>query len=133
MCAYLRRAITLSVRFATKDTIVQTLEGPVSCVEGDAIVTGIRGENWPIQRPRFLATYQPATADMSMGSDGLYQRISFSVQARQLEKDESLPLGGGRGTLAGSRGDWLVQDAEGDCWIVANGIFQETYEPHKNN
>lgn len=133
MQTYLRKSITLSVQFAHENAVIQTLEGPVACAEGDAIVTGVREEHWPIQRSRFMATYQHASDKNLMGRDGLYQRKSISVQARRLETAEALTLGNNRGSLAGRPGDWLVQSEEGDFWIVADGIFQETYEPLKKN
>jgi hypothetical protein len=40
----------------------------------------------------------------------------------------SVDLSGGRGTLSGSAGDWLVQYGSGDAAVVGNEIFAQTYE-----
>lgn len=37
---------------------VETLEGPLNVSEGDWIVTGVRGEKYPVKNEIFLATYE---------------------------------------------------------------------------
>jgi hypothetical protein len=38
---------------------VQTLEGPLVASRGDWIVTGIKGERYPVKPDIFAATYEP--------------------------------------------------------------------------
>ena len=51
----LKRPIPLSARFTTTPGTCQTLEGNVRYQPGDAILTGTRGEQWPVRRDLFLA------------------------------------------------------------------------------
>jgi len=93
---YRRKTIELQVCFAPERTQVLTLEGAVACQAGDAIVTGTRGEQWPVQRQRFEATYECASPLLSMGQNGIYRRKPFTVLARQLEAATTVPLSDGR-------------------------------------
>ena len=38
---------------------IKTLEGIMTCVPGDWIITGIKGERYPCKPGIFLATYEP--------------------------------------------------------------------------
>lgn len=42
-----------------KSFIVETLEGPLMVSEGDWIITGIKGEKYPIKDEIFTLTYEP--------------------------------------------------------------------------
>jgi hypothetical protein len=124
---YLRKPIEVSVRFALAPGAVDTLEGEVSFQQGDAIVTGTRGETWPIPRQRFERTYEPSQPQGAMGQDGLYRRKPSVVTARQTVTAMSIPLSNGRGVLTAQPGDWIVEGQAGDQWVVADAIFRDTY------
>lgn len=121
-----RRPVIMQVEIACQDGAIDTLEGKVAYRAGDAIVTGVQGERWPIQRPRFEATYSPCAGTQS-GDSGLYLRKPFSVLACRLAGPLAIRLAGDRGELHGKAGDWLVEFAPGDRAIVADLIFQKTY------
>lgn len=95
---------------------------------GDAIVTGVRGEEWPVQRARFEQTYEPVDTGLAVGCDGEYRRKVSSVLAFQTTSPMSLSLSHSRGSLSAQAGDWIVTDTDGGQWVVADGIFQDTYE-----
>jgi hypothetical protein len=40
--------------------LVRTLEGPFVCWSGDWIITGVKGERWPVKPDVFEASYEPA-------------------------------------------------------------------------
>lgn len=40
--------------------VIVTLEGPMAVSEDDVIVTGVRGERYPVKPEIFAATYEPA-------------------------------------------------------------------------
>lgn len=40
--------------------VVDSLEGPASVVPGDFVVTGVRGERYPVQQHVFAETYEAA-------------------------------------------------------------------------
>lgn len=39
---------------------IQTLEGVMTCIPGDWIITGVKGERYPCKPDIFAATYEPA-------------------------------------------------------------------------
>ena len=123
---YQHCAVLVQVAFADKALDIDTLEGPVKCKAGDAIVTGVHGERWPIERPRFLSTYEAADS-VVMFQPGFYRRKPAVVTARQLLAPMTIELSGARGALAAKAGDWLIHGGEGDQWVVADVIFQKTY------
>jgi hypothetical protein len=122
----LRRPVTLRVRFAEAPGVLQTLEGPVRHRAGAALVCGLRGECWPVERGPFERRYEPA-AGTAAGRDGLYRRRPGVVLARRLEAHIEVPVGAHGDLLRGRPGDWLLQYAPGEYGIVAPDIFGDTY------
>lgn len=130
--AYISRPVPLYIIFATQPGVIETLEGPVSYQPRDAIATGTAGERWPIPRARFEQRYLPADDRGGMGADGWFVKKTVRVLARQAEADVQVPLDGGRGSLLARSGDWILTGDEGeDCWVVADGIFQQVYAPQE--
>jgi hypothetical protein len=111
----------------TADGECITREGPVKYAKGDALVCGVAGDRWPVPRERFDTTYDPVTP-LERGAPGRYTKRPDQVLARQMDQAFSVDLSGGRGTLSGSAGDWLVQYGSGDAAVVGNEIFAQTYE-----
>lgn len=126
-----KRPLQYRVEFACSKGVMQTQEGPVHYGCGDALMTGIAGERWPIPRDRFAATYVPVPP-VQMGENGKYVKRPITVSARQAKSPERIPLYGGKGELAAKTGDWVVTDENGNRWVVANEIFSETYECLEN-
>lgn len=125
--SYRRKPGLFAVEFAVREQVIATLEGPVLCREGDAIITGTAGERWPVPIEVFHSRYV-ARALTGDGESGQYQSLPRTVQAVQLSTPVKISLSAGRGQLAGSAGDWLVQHASGDCSVVREDIFRNTYE-----
>ncbi len=119
--------LPVDVAFATEDGICATLEGPVPFSRGDAILTGIRGEQWPVSRERFEARYTPVEGQ-AMGQDGHYLKQTQTALARRLNARLRVTLPAG-GQIAGKPGDWLLQYAQGDYGILDEEIFLATYVP----
>ena len=107
--------------------MIDTLEGLVPAATGDAVITGVRGERWPVRRTKFAELYEPVSGTR-MGEDGHYRRRAVVVRTTRLTQPLSLFLPEEQGALSGNAGDWLVQHADGSFGIVADGIFQQTYE-----
>lgn len=124
---YRASAIRLFVRFASTPQSIETLEGAVQCAADDAIVTGLKGETWPVPRLRFRETYVPVPPT-AMGQVGFYSKKPREVLAGQLYKSHAVILSHNRGVLHGQPGDVLVEYAEGDRSIVAADIFERTYQ-----
>lgn len=121
------RPVVVRACFSSVPGVVNTLEGPVVVGVGDAIVTGVAGERWPIARARFLASHV-AQSPTVPGEDGAYAKRPKIVWALHLEQPHSVTLSSGRGVLKGRAGDYLVQYAVGDQAIVEGSIFERTYD-----
>jgi len=122
-----KRAVAVTVAFASGDGTLETMEGPVAYHRGDALLTGAHDDRWPVPRARFDATYEPQ-APLRPGKPGRYLKRPLLVWARQLREPIDVTLDANRGTLHGEPGDWLVQYAPGDQSVVAAAIFAESYE-----
>jgi len=120
-------ALEMQVEFAAADGTLVTREGPVTYVSGDALLTGIEGERWPVPRQRFDETYEPI-APLRPGKPGAYRKRPQVVWAKPMRETFTVELGNGRGTLRGNAGDWLVQYAPGDLSVVSTTVFAKTYE-----
>ena len=118
----------LSVRFATERQQVDTLEGLVIAKIGDAVVTGAKGETWPIPRDAFFRKYVPMYGVVA-GEDGQYTKRLAFVQARRLNCEETIELSDSRGTLTGSVGDWCLTYGIRNLAFIRADIFSESYEP----
>lgn len=123
-----KRPVPVSVCFARTSGSIETLEGKVSYVEGDAIITGTHNEQWPVQRQYFQTAYQPASADLLMGQDGCYLPLPQRIAAVQLTETTSITLSDHRGELHAEPGDWLLQYPDGGLGIINHDIFIETYQ-----
>lgn len=122
-----KRRLAFSVRFATQDGSVQTLEGEVAVCTGDAIVTGVAGEQWPVGRDRFRARYAPVP-QLAFGEEGIYESLPLPVLALQLDQACEVLLPDGRSRLAGQAGDWLVDYGDGSLGVVSADLFDSIYE-----
>lgn len=120
-------ALDMTAEFAAGSGTLVTPEGPVAYTQGDALLTGVEGERWPVSRQRFDETYEPI-APLRPGKPGRYRKRPLVVWAKQLREAFSVELDGGRGTLGGQPGDWLLQYAPGDLGVVNATAFAKTYE-----
>ncbi|CAG9265170.1 hypothetical protein PUN4_50019 [Paraburkholderia unamae] len=125
MDRYAKRRDPVDVEIAAHDGVLTTLEGPVSYRAGDALLTGVRGERWPVARQRFERTYEPVPPTQA-GQSGRYARLPNEVRARKMPEAFSVATSSGD-TLQGQPGDWLLEYGPGDWGIVANDIFAQTY------
>lgn len=123
-----KNARRFCVEFARAAQTIETLEGPVQCRAGDAIVTGSAGERWPVPNAVFDSKYIAVPPTRS-GESGQYQTLPVSVLAVQLQSSTEVELTDGRGRLSGDAGDWLVQYTPGEFSIVRDDIFRATYDP----
>jgi hypothetical protein len=123
-----KRAVPVEVAFAASAGVCETLEGPVRFNNGDAILTGIRGERWPVRRDLFLASYEPVPPTRA-GEDGSYRKAPAMAYALRLDRPCEVPVGWHNDPLRGRPGDWLLQYADGSYGVVQDSIFRESYDP----
>lgn len=122
-----KRGYQVQVRFAEQVSAVNTLEGVVHANPGDAIVTGLFGEFWPVARGSFADKYQ-ALSPQAMGAAGLYLSLPVDVVAVPMHAPFEVVLADGCSRLTGHAGDWLVDYGDGSLGIVNAAIFAATYE-----
>lgn len=120
-----RLEIEVEVTFADADGVMLTREGDVRYRSGDAIVTGVCGERWPIARDRFAERYRLIQGNGG-GPGGRYARVPGIVTVCRLQADVEIPLQSGC-VLRGRPGDWLVRYGDGDYGVVGPEIFVRSY------
>lgn len=125
--AVTKRPGSVPVEFAKANGICATREGSVHYAAGDAILTGVEGETWPVARERFRNCFAPE-GEFEFGRDGRYVRLNSESRAVQLVAPTEIPFGNDGDHLTGQAGDWILAYADGGFAIVADSIFRETYK-----
>ena len=123
-----KKPIPVQVEFAAADGTCATLEGAVRFRAGDAILTGVKGERWPIGREAFLSSYE-AVPPTRTGSNGAYRKSAASAYAMRLDQRRDVPVGWQNDPLHGEPGDWLLQYADGARGVLRDQVFRESYDP----
>jgi len=127
-----KKAVPVQVTFATADGVCETKEGLVAYKAGDAIMTGVEGEQWSIQRGKFDDTYMPISPTYK-GIDGLYVKKPLIVYALQITEPFYVTVSWAKDKIQGKPGDWLVQYFENDYGIVDQTIFAKSYDIIKHD
>ena len=117
-----KKPIPLEFRIAQGSEEVKTKEGVVVASSGDYIMTGTKGENWPIPSDQF--NYDILTQD---GNTGTAAKKKIIVSAKEMNETFEVKVSWSASTLKGNPGDYLVQYGPGDYGVVGREIFQETY------
>jgi PGDYG protein len=123
-----KRPDPVRVHFASEDGLCTTLEGDVRYRAGDAVLTGMRGENWPVRRDLFLAAYQAVSPTVG-GEDGLYVKEPSLTYALRVEQPRTVPVGWQSDPLQARAGNWLLQYADGSYSVIQDDIFRASYGP----
>jgi len=122
-----KKPFPIRVTFAESSGICSTLEGDVGYRAGDAILTGTKGEQWPVKREKFISTYEPYEGT-TPGNPGSYTKKKILVWALELDQPYQVNVGWQSDAIKGKEGDWLIQYGNDDYGIVRCSIFSETYE-----
>jgi hypothetical protein len=122
-----KREREIQVRFAKEAGSLQTNEGLVKVRPGDAILTGINGENWRVSKERFPDKYRAADVT-TLGEDGAYVSLPNRVFAVPMDTPFEVLLSDGESKLSGGPRDWLVDYGDGSLGIVSSRVFDSTYE-----
>ena len=117
----------IGVRFADMSCTVQTTEGTVHALPGDAIITGTAGEHWRVSRAHFGEKYRPVPPTEA-GTAGRYVSRPNRILALPMIQPFEVLLADGISRLRGRPGDWLVDYGDGSLGIVSEMIFATTYE-----
>lgn len=115
---------TVRVTFAEGNGVIKTLEGNVVYGKGDAILTGIHNENWPVERHIFDAQYELANSSIA----NEYRKSQGAIiYAKKIKNAFCIEIRNGTSIIEGKPGDWLVQYAMKDWGIIDNDIFKKSY------
>jgi hypothetical protein len=110
---------------AEQDGVIQTLEGPVTYQSGDYIMTGPKGEKYPISP----ATFRELKDDA--GNGVCYPKKIIKL-AKLADHDGELILKYNGSKLNYNAGeDYIVRHGAGDYGAVKKDIFAKTYEQVK--
>ena len=111
----------IQYEIAKEPGTIDTLEGPVRHEAGHAIVTGPKGERYPIAPDKFKDLY-----DVDAQGTATPKKILKQVRPA----DHSGVLKTSWGDLSYKPGDLVVRHGTGDYGVVAPDIFSTTYQPH---
>lgn len=105
---------------AQNDGVLQTLEGPVNYKAGFYILTGPKGEQYPMPPQKFAELKDDA-------GDGICYPKKIMKVAKVADHDGSVKTSWGE-TLNYSTGqDVIVRHGPGDYGVVKKDIFAKTY------
>lgn len=122
--ARFEKIAAVSVQFAEHGGEMETREGRVPYLVGDALLTGIVGESWPVKRRVFDSLYELVNEN----EPAIYRKKKgLKTFAKQMNINFQVNIRDGSATLTGKPGDWLVQNTGGEFGIVANDIFLKSY------
>lgn len=117
-----KKPIPCKVEFLTRQETILTLEGPVSAGPDQVVLTGVKGERWPIPKSRFHTHYEydPETQTCVKIPEIVFvERMTEPFEVQVSWSDDS---------LKGLPGDYRVQYPDGSTGVVRADIFNETYD-----
>ena len=105
---------------AQQDGTLQTLEGPVNYRRGYYILTGPKGEQYPIPPDKFAELKDDA------GNGVCYPKKIVKV-AKLADHDGAVKTSWGETLNYTAGNDYLVRHGPGDYGVVKKDIFKQTY------
>ena len=111
-------------RIATDTGVIQTLEGPVNYKKGYYILTGPKGEQYPIPPEKFRELKDDA------GNGVCYPKKIIKV-AKLADHDGAVTTSWGETLNYQAGADYIVRHGPGDYGVIKKDIFAKTYEQVK--
>ena len=116
-----KRANPIQYEVAKQDGTIETLEGPVNYKAGYVIITGPKGEKYPIPPKKFEGLYNDH-------GNGYATPKKIIKLAKLADHDGSIKTSWGE-TLNYTKGnDYLVRHGNNDYGVVKKDIFAQTYQ-----
>ena len=116
-----KKANPVKYRVADKDGTIETLEGPVSYKAGYYIMTGPKGEQYPITPEKFATLY-----DDNGNGTGTPKKIVKIAKLADHDGVVNTSWGEPLNYTAGN--DFIVRHGPGDYGVVKKDIFAQTYD-----
>ena len=118
-----KRPVAIHYETATDSGTIDTLEGPVKYAPGHKIITGPKGERYPVTPVKFAAYYDDE-------GDGTATPKPIIKRAKLADHDGVLHTSWG--DLEYRQGqDYIVRHGAGDYGAVKKDIFHQTYDTSK--
>lgn len=115
-----KKSAPVKYQVAGQPGAIQTLEGPVNYLAGHYIMTGPKGEQYPITPEKFKTLYND-------NGNGTATPKKINKQAKLADHDGTLHTSWG--DLAYTAGnDYIVRHGPGDFGAVKKDIFTQTYD-----
>lgn len=115
-----KKASPIKYEVASGSGTVETLEGPVRYESGHIIITGPKGERYPVTQEKFSSLYD-------VNGDGTATPKKILKVAKIADHDGLLHTSWG--DLQYTKGnDYIVRHGAGDYGAVKKDIFQQTYD-----
>lgn len=108
-------------KIAEKPGVIQTLEGPVEYPAGFYIMTGPKGEQYPISPE----TFKKNKDDLG---DGKCQPKKIIKMAKVADHSGTVDTSWGQKLQYNPNVDIIVRHGPGDYGVVKSEIFQQTYQ-----
>lgn len=109
---------------ADTDGTIETLEGPVKYTAGYYIITGPKGEEYPITPEKFNDYYDDS-------GNGIATPKKIMKKARLADHDGVVNTSWGEPLHYTTGNDYIVRHGSGDYGAVKREIFQQTYDTSK--
>lgn len=118
-----KKAAPVGYKTAIAPGTIETLEGPVNYLAGHKIMTGPKGEQYPITPEKFNTLYDD-------NGDGTATPKKIEKLAKLADHDGVLHTSwGDLNYTAGN--DYIVRHGAGDYGAVKKDIFAQTYDTSK--
>jgi len=115
-----KRATPISYETATQDGTIQTLEGPVAYKAGYKIITGPKGEKYPIPPEKFAGLYD--VDDENTATPKKIMKL-----AKLADHDGAVKTSWGETLNYKAGEDYIVRHGANDYGVVKKDIFAKTY------
>lgn len=116
-----KNPIPINYETADGDGSIETLEGPVTYKAGDKIITGVKGEKYPVSPETFANKYDD-------NGDGTATPRKIVLMAKLADHDGFVTLSYNGSKLNYTAGeDYIVRHGPGDYGAVKKDIFAKTY------
>ena len=113
----------ISYETATDNGTIDTLEGPVNYTVGHKIITGPKGEQYPVTAEKFADYYDN-------NEDGTATPKKIIKRAKLADHDGVVKASWGDLNYKAGE-DYIVRHGENDYGVVKKDIFAQTYDTSK--
>lgn len=115
-----KKASPIHYKTAIAPGTIDTLEGPVAYLAGHKIITGPKGEQYPVSQAKFAELYDD-------NKDGTATPKKIHKHAKLADHDGVVKASWGDLNFKAGE-DYIVRHGPGDYGVVKQDIFAQTYD-----